>query len=119
MIQPLRTLKLWWPAWQMGIPFTSYGYESAVKGEGYRFDVDEEMDSWLCANGHLMPINTSVLHAATPKGFEPLTNAKSFSIEGKRVQVNFSIAGLPHAYSCKWYDLDELYFIGDAYEQDE
>lgn len=111
---PLSKCKLWWPAWQQGIPFTSYGYRKEVSGEGYRFTVDPEMDSWLCENGDLMPICTSRLEAC-----ECAINYTSFTIlPGGIVQVNEKVEG-PHAYRVTRYALGILSFVGECYSLDE
>lgn len=117
MIQriPLSKCKLWWPAWQQGIPFTSYGYANEVTGEGYRFRVDPEMDSWLCENGDLMPICTSKLEAKDIG----VIKYTSFTVQpGGIVQVNLKVDG-PHAYRVVYYALEELTFVGDTYSLDE
>lgn len=108
---PLKKCKLWWPAWQQGIPFTSYGYFREITGEGYRFAVNPEMDSWLCENGDLMPINTAKLAL---KGIGYL-KWNSFSILGDIVQVNTGTNG----YIVRTYALEDLYFVGESYPQDE
>lgn len=112
---PLRKCKLWWPAWQQGIPFTAYGFTNAVTGDGYSFRVDPKMDSWLCVNGDLMPIDTSrLMHNETGR-----LKWTSFSfIDHDNVQVNFRIPGADD-YHIDIYAADDLYFEGATYSPDE
>ena len=113
---PLSKCKLWWPAWQQGVPFTSYGYAREVTGEGYRFVVDPEMDSWLCENGDLMPINTSVLEDID----EGPIKWTSFSIlRDGTVQVNYSIPGGKQEYHVDRYPIECLSFVGESYSLEE
>ena len=109
---PLKECKLWWPAWQQGITFTSYGYRAEVAGDGYSFRVDPEMDSWLCPDGKLMPISEATLKSRSTLSAVSCT---SFSIVGNKVQVNYLVDKHSGGYSVKYYDLDDLYFEGEAY----
>lgn len=119
---PLSKCKLWWPAWQQGIPFTSYGYYGGRKvfGEGYEFTVDKDMDSWLVPpdeteTRRLMPISGATLEDCD----EGPINWTSFSIlSDGRVQVNYQIPG-ENGCTVDFYPLDALSFVGDAYEDDE
>lgn len=118
MIQriPLSKCKLWWPAWQQGIPFTAYGYRGGISGDGYEFRVDKEMDSWLCENGDLMPVSTSRLEHIT-KGIIPFT---TFIIcSNGMVQINLAIPGGKQEYKITHYPISELSFVGDTYSLDE
>lgn len=112
---PLSKCKLWWPAWQQGIPFIAYGYSREVTGEGYRFTVDPEMDSWLCENGELMPISTSQL-CDSVRG--PLKYSSFSIINGREVQVNYRIPGTD-GYSVSHYPIERLSFVGETYSLDE
>lgn len=109
---PLRQCKLWWPAWQQGIPFDSYGYRAEISGDGYRFTVDPEMDSWLCPSGNLMPISGATLKSCSTMD---AISYLSFSIIGGRVQVNRLVGKHNNEYVCTWYDIDDLYFEGFTY----
>lgn len=112
---PLSKCKLWWPAWQQGVPFTHYGYTREVGGEGYKFTVDPEMDSWLCENGDLMPISIAVLEDCD----EGPIKWTSFSILGNgRVQVNYKVPG-SDGYHVDMYPIEALSFVGEAYSLDE
>ena len=115
MIQklPLKNCKLWWPAWQQGIPFDAYGFTGAIEGEGYRFNVDSDMDSWLCPDGSLMPIATAKL--MTSKG-EVKFSSFGILTDG-RVQVNLLVDGLC-GYHVEYHNLEDLYFLGDTYIDD-
>lgn len=113
---PLSKCKLWWPAWQQGVPFIHYGYFKEVSGDGYKFTVDPEMDSWLCENGDLMPINTSVLEDCDDGPIK----WTSFSILGDgTVQVNYAIPGERQTYKVDRYPIECLSFVGEAYSLDE
>ena len=113
---PLKKCKLWWPAWQQGIPFTSYGYSKEVSGDGYQFNVDPEVDSWLCPNGELMPISTSTLKSSKTSDTVLFT---SFTIAGDEVQVNYLRDKASNGYLIRIFKLDELYFEGEAYSEDD
>ena len=117
----LTNLKLWWPAWQMGIPFRSFGYQGhrGISGEGYSFDVDTTMDSWLCEDGALMPIETAKLYRDNIDGARFPIKWTSFTIvDSKHVQVNYV---LPHSdqYNVNYYKPEEIYFEGETYREDE
>ena len=115
---PLRECKLWWPAWQQGIPFTTYGFQHGheLKGDGYVFQVDPEMDSWLCPNGDLMPVSDAALMSCATGAAISWT---SFTIIGSKVQVNALVDKQESSYSCKYFDIDDLYFEGEAYRDDD
>lgn len=118
MIQriPLSKCKLWWPAWQMGIPFNAYGFTREVMGNGYKFTVDPEMDSWLCENGDLMPISTATLEDCD----EGPIKWTSFKIlPNNTVQVNLKMPDVRHGYHVDLYPLEALSFVGEAYSLDE
>lgn len=113
---PLSKCKLWWPAWQQGVPFTHYGYFREVSGEGYHFRVDPEMDSWLCENGDLMPISTAVLEDCDDGPIK----WTSFSIlSDGTVQVNYMIPDGKQEYHVDRYPLEALSFVGESYSLDE
>ena len=112
---PLSKCKLWWPAWQQGIPFTHYGYFREVSGEGYKFIVDPEMDSWLCENGDLMPISTSTLEV-TGKG--PIKWTSFSVLPNGQVQVNFR-DNKKDCYYVTYYAVGELSLVGETYSLDE
>lgn len=113
---PLSKCKLWWPAWQQGVPFTHYGYFKEVSGDGYKFMVDPEMDSWLCENGDLMPISDAVLEDCD----EGPIKWTSFSILGDgRVQVNYRVPNGHQAFLISHYPIEALSFVGETYSLDE
>lgn len=109
---PLKKCKLWWPEWQQGIPFTSYGYDGHIKGSRYQFDVSPDMDSWLCEDGNIMPIESAKLYDVD----EGQVEYTSFTILGDVVQVNNRKYG---GYTVDYYTLDTLYFEGPTYAKDE
>lgn len=112
---PLSKCRLWWPAWQQGIPFECYGYFGEVAGPGYRFEVDKEMDSWLCEDGSLMPICSAVLEDCD----EGPIQWTSFSIlRNGRVQVNYCVSS-KNEYIVSYYPLEALSFVGETYSLDE
>ena len=115
MIQriPLKDCKLWWPAWQIGIPFESFGYGTKVAGHNYSFIINREMDSWLCPDGSLMPIASSRLFCK-----ETELPFSSFSIIKNRVQVNKRVDD-EAAYTVYFYLLEDLYMVGDTYRDDD
>lgn len=112
----LKDCKLYWPAWNQGIPFTNYGYTKAVEGDGYLFKIDPEMDSWFDDTKRIcMPIATSVLYSKVC-GKVPFT---SFTIlTDGRVQVNLCSQD-GSGYSVNMYPLEDLYFEGETYSLDE
>lgn len=115
---PLNKCKLWWPAWQQGIPFTSYGYTREVTGEGYRFTVDPEMDSWLCENGELMPICSSTL-VLCQDGADVEIKWTSFTIlPGGYVQVNYRAQG-HEGYHVDKFPVEQIAFAGETCSLDE
>lgn len=113
----LKECKLWWPAWGQGIPFASYGYFREVSGEGYRFRVDPEIDSWLCPDGSLMPINSAVL-ADCDEG--PIEWTSFTIMSDGRVQVNFQVDKTDgNGYRVSFYPLEALYFEGETFCEEE
>lgn len=113
---PLSKCKLWWPAWQQGIPFTSFGFGDCVSGDGYQFHIDKDFDSWLCPDGSLMPISGAVLEDCD----EGPLKWTSFVIRGDGVvQVNYRVPGQKQAYQIAHYPLEALSFVGDSYSLDE
>lgn len=112
---PLSFCKLWWPAWYMGIPFTSYGYNGGgrISGPGYHFDVDREVDCWIGIESDVfMPVESSSLYHLDNR-----IACESFTIlPGKRaVQVNMHEPDSKHSYVVKFYPLDEMYMVGDTF----
>lgn len=78
--------------------------------------VDPEMDSWLCENGDLMPISTSVLEDCD----EGPIKCTSFSIlNDGTVQVNYRMPGGFHEYHVDRYPIEALSFVGETYSLDE
>ena len=108
--QALQTCKLWWPEWQQGIPFTSYGYTNTVSGPRYQFNVCPELDSWLCDDGSIMPMAEAKLCDVD----EGPIDYTSFTILGDVVQVNNRKYG---GYTVEYYTLRTLYFEGPTYEK--
>ena len=97
------------------MPFTSYGYTGVISGDGYTFRVDTDMDSWLCPDGKLMPINTAKLYLkGTPIEFTSFT-----ILDAHHVQVNSLTRHKANEYFCHVYDLEDLYFVGETYSEDE
>lgn len=114
---PLSKCKLWWPAWQQGIPFASFGYAHEVTGEGYRFSIDPEMDSWLCENGDLMPISTAVLENCNTG---PIKCTSFTILSNGKVQVNYRLPNnRTETYHVHYYPIEELSFVGETYSLDE
>ena len=111
---PIKDLKLWWPAWQIGIPINGFGHYDGkrVSGTGYIFDIEPEMDSWLCPDGKLMPMITAKLYSNGE-----YIDYTSCSVIGDLIQVNkyHKIGG----YSIYTIKLVDAYFEGEAYAEDE
>ena len=94
----------------------SYGYGRKVSGPGYEFSVDPGMDSWLCENGDLMPIATSVLEDCDEGPIE----FTSFTIlSNGRVQVNVRLPDEYQEYHVYFYPIEALSFVGDSYSVNE
>ena len=111
---PLSECKLWWPSWQIGIPFKSFDGRR-IQGQGYEFRVDEELDSWLCRDGQLMPISTAKLEDCD----EGPIDWSSFTIlPDNTVQVNYKVPGTD-GYRIDLYPLEALSFNGYTYSDNE
>lgn len=113
---PLKDCKLWWPNWQMGIPFNSYGYRpyGAIAGDGYEFRVDVDVDCWLCPDGSLMPIGEAVLEDCDEG---PIKYSSFTIVDENKVQVN--CAREEGGYTIDFYPLDALAFVGDTFNSED
>ena len=123
---PLKALRLWWPAWQCAIPFKAYGYGGVRKecsGEGYKFFVDPELDSWVLLNDsaaqcpypltspQLMPVSGARLEDCD----EGPIDFTSFTIMGDgTVQVNYKVPGT-EGYHIDFYPIECLSMVGEVY----
>ena len=112
---PLSKCKLWWPAWQQGIPFTKYGFGRGVEGDGYYFTVDASMDSWLCLDGSLMPISGAVLEDCDEG---PIKWTSFVIMSNGVVQINYRVPG-SDGFLVSRYPVEALSFVGDTYSLDE
>lgn len=120
---PLKDCKLWWPGFSQGVPFKSFGFgdHKTVKGIGYEFHIDPDMDSWLVDIAYgadeddvqitLMPIASAVLEDCDDGPIK----WTSFSIVGDgSVQVNYQPPG-ESGYHIDFYPIDALAFVGETY----
>lgn len=127
---PLTHLRLWVPfaGPRAGVPITSYGYPGKIRGTltaagpNYEFYVDPDTDCWLTPEGQLLPISDTVITSkpCAPNLFNFLSSRNlSFTVvlDG-RVQVNLKAPG-DQGYSVLFYDSDELYVGGNAFEIEE
>ena len=112
---PLSKCKLWWPAWQQGIPFTKCGFDGGVGGPGYHFAVDKHMDSWLCPDGSLMPISGAVLEDCDEG---PLKWTSFVILSNNTVQINYRVPN-SDGFHIDRYPLEALSFVGETYSLDE
>lgn len=110
----LEDCKLWWPAWQQGIPFTGCNHNNRVNvsGDNYVFNVDRNLDSWLCPDGSLMPIGDAVLEDVDEG---PIEWTSLSILKDRTVQINFQPPG-ELGWRITYYRIEDLFFCGDTYE---
>lgn len=114
----LIDVKFWYPPFQMGIPFDSYGFRNFRGGEcigndEYIFATNKELDAFLLPNGELLPIDCATLCDA--QGV--VIPFDSFSIDrGKDcIQINKRTRD-SNGYHCKVAKCSEIYIQGDSYD---
>ena len=115
----LSEIKFWYIPWQKGIDFNAYGFKSlspgktAVEGNGYIFEVDKELDSFLLPNGEILPICCATIIDAqgTVVPFD------SFTIDRFKdtVQIN-KRDGKSSGYFCRTAKCNEIFIEGDSYD---
>lgn len=114
---PLAELKLWWPAFQMGIPVESFGYQgNYIYGEGYRFKFDPEMDSFLVKQGEFLPVADASLVCLSKLG---ALDFESFTILKDTGQVQINSRGSTGGSIVKFYPLSQIYVQGESYTEDD
>lgn len=123
---PLKDLKLWWPAWQMAIPITAYGFdapghEGKIRASGidYDFYVDPELDSFWVKEGEYIPLSEAALMCLFNPAAPERVQYTSYSIcANGKVQINYTNND-GFAFSIKMFDLKDLYIEGETYSEDD
>lgn len=123
---PLKNLKLWWPAWQMSIPITAYGFDAPgregkirASGTDYDFYVDPELDSFWVKEGEFLPLSGAALICLFNPNAPERVQYTSYSIcTNGKVQVNYTDND-GFAFSIKMFDLKDLYIEGETYSEDD
>lgn len=125
---PLKDLKLWWPAWQIAIPITSYGYpvpgrpgKIQASSEDYTFYVDPEMDSLLVKQGEFLPLSEAALICVVNPVAPSRIPYTSFSVNSSgKVQVNHLVIDeYGTSYDVRSYNVKDLYIEGESYSEDD
>lgn len=114
----LSEIKFWYIPWQKGIDFNAYGFKSlsegktSVEGDGYLFEVDKELDSFLLPNGELLPINcatiTDIRGNVIPFDSFVINRFEDYIQTNKRVEKT-------SGYSCRVAKCNEMFIEGDSY----
>ena len=116
----LKDLRLWWPAWQRGIPIDSYGYEvNIASGDRYYFKVDPEIDCWLVTENELLPISgASLYHLRNSSAEREQLIYDSFTImrDHNRVQFNKRTGD---GYAVNILPLEEIFIDGETFPLEE
>lgn len=117
----LKELRLWWTAWQRGIPIDSYGYDVGIaSGDRYYFKVDPEIDCWLVAEKELLPISGASLYRLRNNSVERerlLCDSFTIMRDQNRVQLN-KIVGV-FSYAVEILPLNEVYIDGETFPLEE
>ena len=122
---PIKDLKLWWPAWQIAIPITSYGYAAPghqgkiqAAGEDYTFYVDPELDSFWVKEGEFLPLSGAALICLINPAAPVRITYNSFSVlEDGKVQVNYTEDDC--AYQVSKFSAADCYIEGESYSEDD
>ena len=115
MFLSINNLRLWSNILQVGVPITQYGFfnGTVATGPGYRFDVDPEMDCWLCSNGALMPISECKLVVCE----HPMPFGTRWTLmENGSVQFYIPAGKLSSEYIIRIHQADVAGYEGDVFD---
>lgn len=111
MIFPIKDLKIWCAELNIGIPVRGYGYSAYVDSYRIKYLINPEEDCWLIGED-LIPIETSKLVDQTGKEIE----YTSFTIINDKIQINGYVGD---GYTCKVYNINEIFIKGESFKLEE
>lgn len=123
---PFNQLRLWWPAFGIGVPITSYGYPGdscgtfTAGGPGYVFYVQKEYDCWVSPEGFKVPLSGCALSAVQNGVLVDLGEKFSFTqLPNGRVQINLLTDAGDYGYNIRMANPEDLFIVGEYFEDDD